>query len=312
MLPRRHLVLRIIVNFSGHLCSAYRPRVAREVMSTSSRGLLSAPHLSPSERRQTQVIQHGVVAVYTDHRREFRAVLQTPIPKRREDIVQWGCHIELGLSPRRTREQPAMYLRTFAARGAPAKHTGQRRPMSIARRGEGEGKSRVIMRVNGFYSIFCPHSQGLSPHRKRWLGKSTGATFTACSPWKTIQFRHWYISHIIKALSHRSSPDAEAQAVQCPQKVRTSPAYSSGVQTPFYKPYHTPPPIKLIRWKTLAHRGSMQPPTPPPPHPLVEDQETYLLLGCSSPGDFIPDFFISSLENDLLLVGVSRANVTPD
>ena len=82
------MLLRIIVNFSGHLCSAYRPRVAREVMSTSSRGLLSAPHLSPSERRQTQVIQPGVVAVYTDHRREFRAVLQTPIPKRREDIVQ--------------------------------------------------------------------------------------------------------------------------------------------------------------------------------------------------------------------------------
>ena len=84
----RPLVLRIIANFSGHLCSAYRPRVAREVMSTSSRGLLSAPHLSPSERRQTQIIQHGVVAVFTDHRREFRAVLQTPIPKRREDIVQ--------------------------------------------------------------------------------------------------------------------------------------------------------------------------------------------------------------------------------
>ena len=81
------------------------------------------------------------------------------------------------------------------------------------------------------------------------------------------------MSHIIKALSHRGSPDAKAQAVQCPQKVRTSPAYSSGVQTPFYKPYHTPPPppppppIKLIRWKTLAHKGSMQPPRPPPPPP---------------------------------------------
>ena len=39
-----------------------------------------------------------------------------------------------------------------------------------------------------------------------------------------------------KDLSHRGSPDAKAQAVQCPQKVRTSPANSSGVQTPFPKP----------------------------------------------------------------------------
>ena len=91
------------------------------------------------------------------------------------------------------------------------------------------------MRVNGFYSIFCPHSQGLSPQKKRWLGK-TGATFTACSPWKTIQFRHWYTSHIIKAVSDRGSPAGKTQAVQCPHKVRTSPAYSSGVQPPFPKP----------------------------------------------------------------------------
>ena len=158
--------------------------------------------------------------------------------------------------------------------------------------------------------MFCPHSQGLSPQRKRWLGKSTGATFTACSPWKTIQFRHWYISHIIKALSHRSSPDAKAQAVQCPQKVRTSPAYSYGVQTPFPKPYHTPPsPPQSSQWgEKPLHTGVPCNPL----HPPVEDQETYLLLGCSSPGDYIPDFSISSLENDLLLVGISRANVTLD
>ena len=116
----------------------------------------------------------------------------------------------------------------FPARGAPAKHTAQRG-------GWGEGKSRVIMRINGFYSIFCPHSQGLSPQKKRWLGK-TGATFTACSPWKTIQFRHWYTSHIIKAVSDSGSPAGKTQAVRCPHKVRTSPAYSSGVQPPFPKP----------------------------------------------------------------------------
>ena len=107
-----------------------------------------------------------------------------------------------------------------------------------------------VVYTNGFYSIFCPHSQGLSPQRKRWLGKSTGATFTACSPWKTIQFRHWYISHIIKALSHRGSPDAKAQAVQCPQKVRTSPAYSPGVQHP--SPILYVILFQLKGWRTAA------------------------------------------------------------
>ena len=51
-------------------------------------------------------------------------------------LPYWG-RLESKKDKRATGDQ---YLQIFPARGAPAKHTSQRRPISIARRGEGEGK----------------------------------------------------------------------------------------------------------------------------------------------------------------------------